>query len=151
MKKALPCVLVCVTEQSRCEHLIRSGRRLADEMGVELEVLNIQPVRNAFRARSDELQYLYNTVKANGAGMTVYYNDDAALIAAGHIRKCNAVAVVTGLPASNGSNFVEMVRTLVPDVLINLTEDNGRMHPLYAVETAEAEAIPTRCAIPSAT
>ena len=139
MKKALPCVMVCVTEQTRCENLIRAGRRLADDLGVELEVLNIQPVHNAFKARSDELQYLFNTVKANGAGMTVYYNDDAALIAAGHIRKCNAVSVVTGLPAANGSNFVEMVRTLVPDVQINLTEDNGRVHPLYPTEQKNVE------------
>lgn len=139
MKKALPCVMVCITEQTRCENLIRAGRRLADDLGVELEVLNIQPVRNAFKARSDELQYLFNTVKANGAGMTVYYNDDAALIAAGHIRKCNAVSVVTGLPAANGSNFVEMVRTLVPDVQINLTEDNGRVHPLYPTEQKNVE------------
>ncbi len=139
MKKALPCVMVCITEQTRCENLIRAGRRLADDLGVELEVLNIQPVRNAFKARSDELQYLFNTVKANGAGMTVYYNDDAALIAAGHIRKCNAVSIVTGLPATNGSNFVEMVRTFVPDVQINLTEDNGRVHPLYPTEQNNVE------------
>lgn len=139
MKKALPCVMVCVTEQTRCENLIRAGRKLADELQTELEVLNIQPTRNAFKARSGELQYLFDVVKANGAGMTVYYNDDAALIAAGHIRKCNAVSVVTGLPAQNGSRFVEMVRTLVPDVQINLTEDNGRVHPLYPVEEENAE------------
>lgn len=141
MKKALPCVMVCITEQTRCENLIVSGRRLADEMGVELEVLNIQPTHKALCAQSDALQYLYNIVKANGAGMTVYYNDEAALTAAAHIRKCNAVAVVTGLPASNGSHFVEMIREFVPDVEINLTEDNGRMHTLHAVQTEKTQPV----------
>lgn len=141
MKKALPCVAVCVTEQTRCENLIVSGRRLADKMGVELEVLNIQPSRNAFCAHSDELQYLYNTVKANRAGMTVYYNDNAALTAAAHIRKCNAAAIVTGLPAENSSGFVEMIRALLPDIEINLTEDNGRMHTLSPVGSERRQSV----------
>lgn len=151
MKQSLPCVMVCVTAQTRCENLIISGRKLADEIGAELEVLNIQPMRGAMHTQPEELQYLYNIVKANGAGMTVYYNDEAALTAAAHIRKNNAVAVVTGLPASNGSHFVEEVRRFVPDVAIHLTEDNGRMHTLPAMRTEKRSPLNFRPAALPAT
>ena len=148
MEETLPCVMVCVTEQTRCENLIHAGKKLADELGTTLEVLNIQPTKNAFKTSSEELQYLFNVVKKNQADMTVYYNDDPALVAACHIHKCNAVSIVVGLPGEGSSRFVETIRMLVPDVEINLAEDNGQMHLLRSASKEEIE-LAKMCALSS--
>lgn len=39
--KSKNCVLVCVTPQSKCEQLIRSGSVIAKQYGVPLEVLSV--------------------------------------------------------------------------------------------------------------
>lgn len=47
MKKA-PCAVVCVTQQASCKRLIEAGKRISDEHGLRLEVLNVQPVKDCY-------------------------------------------------------------------------------------------------------
>ena len=46
--KSKNCVLVCVTPQSKCEQLIRSGSLIAQQYGVPLEVLSVCHERDGF-------------------------------------------------------------------------------------------------------
>ena len=46
--KSKNCVLVCVTPQSKCEQLIRSGSLIAQQYGVPLEVLSVFHERDGF-------------------------------------------------------------------------------------------------------
>ena len=79
--KKIKTVLVCVTGQRDCDRLIRIGREIAEELALPLKVLCVQPASAGFETDCDELEYLRQTARDSDAEMTVYFNDDAPLMA----------------------------------------------------------------------
>ena len=97
-------ILVCVTGQRDCDRLIRTGKKLAEEKSIPLQVLCVQPASAGYDASCEELEYLRQTARDASAEMTVYFNDEAPIIAASFAKQIHAVHIVTGMAGtpSNG-------------------------------------------------
>lgn len=127
-KKTLPkhtSVLVCVTGQKDCDRLIRTGRRLADSHETELQVLCVQPTSAGYDASGEELEYLRQTARDAHAEMTVFFHDDAALMAVGFIKQVGAIHVVTGMAEVPINGFVDTIHRMIPSVPISMVSKEG--------------------------
>lgn len=124
-------VLVCVTGQRDCDRLILAGRRIAEGTGAALQVLCVQPTAKGFCAQGEEIEYLHRTAHENGAEMSIYFHDDAALIAAGFVRQVGAQQIVTGMPDGRMNGFVEILHKLVPRVPISMVSKEGKVYHIY--------------------
>ncbi len=63
-------ILVCVTVQKECEHLIREGERLARERKEPLAVLHVStPRQQSTENRAATLNLLYSLTREAGADM----------------------------------------------------------------------------------
>lgn len=124
------CVLVCVTPQSECERLIKSGALLAKEKGVALEVLSVFHEKDGFCPNPAVLEELYSCAKEKNAQMSVYFNDSPAIVAAVHAKKKGAVDIVVGFPKERSTQFISAMHTLVPDIPISMVDvdDNGKIY-----------------------
>ena len=124
-------VLVCVTGQHDCDRLIRTGREIADEFGVQLQVLCVQPTVNGYGGNGEEIEYLHQTSKEVDAQMSIFFHDDAALVAAGFARQVHAAYLVTGMPDGRPNGFVEVIHQLVPDLPIAMVSSEGKIYHMY--------------------
>ena len=104
-------ILVCVTGQRDCDRLIRVGKQLADERSIPMQVLCVQPTSAGYDANCEELEYLRQTARNASAEMTVYFDDEAALIAVGFAKQIRAVHLVTGMAGTPSNGFIEMVHS----------------------------------------
>ena len=120
-------ILVCVTGQKDCDRLIRTGRKLADSHETELQVLCVQPAAAGLGTveASEELEYLRQTARSAEAEMTVFFHDDAALIAVGFIKQVGAIHVVTGMAEVPINGFVDTIHRMVPSVPISMVSKEG--------------------------
>ena len=134
--KSKNCVLVCVTPQSKCEQLIRSGSLIAQQYGVPLEVLSVFHERDGFSPDPAVLEDLYECAKNENAQMSVYFNDSPAILAAVIAKKKGAVDIVTGFPKERSTHFVSALHTLVPDIQISMVDvdDNGKIYRMIPQE-----------------
>ena len=134
--KSKNCVLVCVTPQSKCEQLIRSGSLIAQQYGVPLEVLSVFHERDGFSPDPAVLEDLYECAKSESAQMSVYFNDSPAILAAVIAKKKGAVDIVTGFPKERSTHFVSALHTLVPDIQISMVDvdDNGKIYRMIPQE-----------------
>ncbi len=97
--KGSTCVLV--TNQFQCERLIRGGRVIADIIGTDLCVLNIQNSTNP--ANPQAIQHLFNVSSQNGAAMELLYSDNAYQTICQYIRDNKISCVISGMPAGANS------------------------------------------------
>lgn len=134
-------VLVCVTDQFSCERLIVAGRKIADNLGLPLEVLSIQPEQGPAEKRGLELEYLFEKACENNAEMTIYYHNDAALMAAGHIRKYHVRHIVTGMPDGTGYGFMELLHQLCPDLPLTMVTHDNQMYTISLPAGLTARAV----------
>ena len=134
--KSKNCVLVCVTPQSKCEQLIRSGSLIVQQYGVPLEVLSVFHERDGFSPDPAVLEDLYECAKNENAQMSVYFNDSPAILAAVIAKKKGAVDIVTGFPKERSTHFVSALHTLVPDIQISMVDvdDNGKIYRMIPHE-----------------
>ncbi|MCR4925681.1 MAG: hypothetical protein K5917_05265 [Clostridiales bacterium] len=119
-----PCVLVCVTQQSGSERLIKAGKAIAQRNGLDINVINVQPANASYAPNPEMMEKLHQCCKQAEAQLTVYFNDSPELVAASYARKCNAVDIVTGFPGANSSEFVASIHMLLPDVTISMVDEN---------------------------
>lgn len=138
--KKIKTVLVCVTGQRDCDRLIRIGREIAEELALPLKVLCVQPASAGFETDCDELEYLRQTARDSDAEMTVYFNDDAPLMAVTVAKKIGAVHIVTGMAEATVNGFIEMVHRLLPSVPISMVEKDGKIHNICPARKDERTA-----------
>lgn len=124
------CVLVCVTPQSQCETLIRSGSLIAQQYGVPLEVLSVFHERDGISPDPAVLEELYDCARRENAQMSVYFNDSPAILAAVIAKKKGAIDIVAGFPKERSTHFISTLHTLVPDIQISMVDidDNGKIY-----------------------
>ena len=94
----IPHVLVCVTGQKSCEHLIHVGAEIAREDGAELSVVHVAKMGANFLGSASEaqaLEYLFEISKSVQADMLLLRNDDVVNTLAAHARKIGATTVVS--------------------------------------------------------
>lgn len=140
MKKRKESVLVCVTGQRDCDRLIRAGRKVADSLAVPLQVLCVQPASAGFDADCAELEYLRQTARGAGAEMSVYFDDDAALMAVGFAKQEGARHIVTGMAEAPVNGFVELVHKLLPHIPISMVAKDGTIYNICPAKKDEREA-----------
>lgn len=121
-------VLVCVTGQKDCDRLIKAGKQIADERGLALQVLCVQPTAFGYEADGEELEYLRQTARSVQAEMTVFFHDDAALIAVGFVKQIGATHIVTGMAEAPVNGFVEIVHKLLPKVPISMVAKDSTVY-----------------------
>ena len=138
--KSSKAVLVCVTGQHDCDRLIRTGRLLADELNLPLRVLCVQPTSAGFEGDSEELEYLRQTARDADAEMTVYFNDDAPLMAVSVAKKIGAKHIVTGMAEAPVNGFVEVIHKLLPRVPISMVAKDGQVHSICPAREDERTA-----------
>ena len=120
--------LVCVTGQRDCDRLIRAGKEIAEKCSTSLHVLCVQPTSAGFETNCEELEYLRQTARNAQAEMTVYFNDDAALLAVGFIKQIGAVNIVTGMAEAPVNGFVQIIHRLLPKVPISMVSKDGTIY-----------------------
>ena len=96
-----PLTLVLVTDQFKCERLIRAGRQLAERDGTVLEVVNVAAA--GVERNPEAIEHLYRISKENDAAMMIHYSDEPARFIIQLIRERSPSNVVTGLPQKNNS------------------------------------------------
>ena len=138
--KAKSNVLVCVTGQRDCDRLIRVGRTIADDREIPLQVLCVQPASAGYDANCEELEYLRQTAKEMSAEMTVYFHDDAALIAVGIAKQTGTSQIVTGMAGVPSNGFIDMVHQLLPEVPIAMVSKEGIVYHICPSEQGTRSA-----------
>lgn len=118
-------VLVCVTGQHDCDRLIRAGRQIAEERSIPLQVLCVQPASSGYETNCAELEYLRQTARDAKAEMTVYFDDDAPIIAVGFAKQMGATHIVTGMAEAPVNGFVELIHKLLPAIPISMVAKDG--------------------------
>ena len=147
VKKKKAAVLVCVTGQRDCDRLIRVGKKLAEEQALPMQVLCVQPQSAGYGACSEELEYLYQTAREAGAEMTIIFQDDSPLVAAGFIRQIGAVHVVTGMAGFASTGFIEVLHSIVPRIPISMVSKEEVVYNMYPVDykSQNSQAISAVC------
>lgn len=139
-------VLVCVTGQHDCDRLIRTGKEIAAEQSLSMQVLCVQPNSSGFEADCEELEYLRQTARDAGAEMSVYFNDDAALTAASVAKHIGAAHIVTGMAGSPADGdrlsggFIEMLHKLLPSVPISMVAKDRTIYNICPTKKDEKAA-----------
>lgn len=123
--------LVCVTGQRDCDRLIRAGKKIAEDGATTLQVLCVQPTSSGFETSCEELEYLRQTARDAKAEMTVYFNDDAALMAIGFIKQIGATHLVTGMAEAPVNGFIEIIHKLLPKITISMVAKDGTIYNIY--------------------
>ncbi|MVB10377.1 hypothetical protein CAFE_10650 [Caprobacter fermentans] len=140
MKKGKATVLVCVTGQRDCDRLIRAGKKISDSRFIPLQVLCVQPTSSGFDADCEELEYLRQTAKNADAEMSVYFHDDAPLMAVGYAKSVHATHIVTGMAEAPVNGFVEIIHKLLPKIPISMVAKDGTVYNICPVAKNDRKA-----------
>ena len=132
MEKRIPKVLVCVTGQKDCDRLIEAGCSISKEIqNAVVEVFSVLRTSKANEALCEELEYLRQKAAEASAEMTIYFDDDPALMTAGFAKQTGAVHIVTGMAGNNSGGFIDMIHRLLPSTIISMVAKDGQVHTLY--------------------
>jgi len=93
--------VVCITDQRRCDRIIRAGRALADMTRTDLSIISV--IRSDYCYDSDSIEYLFSVSKENGAEMVLLYSDDVAKAIIRYIKDNRVSNLLTGIPAKGDS------------------------------------------------
>ncbi len=127
-KDGKPIVLVCVTDQIKCDRLIRSGRLIADSFSLDLKVINVETSAGIENAGLG-IEHLYKVSSQYGAEMTVYYHSEALESVQSYIRGNNVAHIVTGVPSSlDGSPFIEGLIAAFPKIPLTIVSEAGQFY-----------------------
>ncbi|MFT9496581.1 hypothetical protein [Anaerosolibacter sp.] len=124
-------VLVCVTNQKRCERLIKAGYLLAKALDSKLKVLSVQSSSQAKNLQDTPLEYLFNVCKSLGAEMQVYWGENVNAVAMNYIRSNRVEQLVFGVPSKmNQGNFVYDVHQSFPNIPISIVDELNEVKTL---------------------
>jgi len=140
LKKGKAAILVCVTGQHDCDRLIRVGKKLSDERSLPLQVLCVQPTSSGYETDGRELEYLRETARDAEAEMSIYFHDDAPLMAAGFAEKIHADHIVTGMAETSVNGFIEIIHKLLPQVPISMVARDGTIYNICPAQKDEKTA-----------
>lgn len=143
--KAKSAVMVCVTGQRDCDRLIRAGRRLAEQRQCAMHVLCVLPAALCEKPCGEELEYLRQTARDADAEMTVYFQDNAPVVAASFARRIGAKHIFTGMAEAPVNGFVEILHKLLPKTPISMVAKDETIYNIWPEEALSA-AVPPKLA-----
>ncbi len=118
-------VMVCVTGQKTCDHLIQEGSRLAKEKKLPLDVIHVAHPGAALLGNpsvSEALNYLYALSNEAGADLTVLRAEDPLETIIKYAQDNNVKYIVLGVsPHKRGKeNFAQMIQIRMPAVQVHV-------------------------------
>ena len=116
--------VVCVTDQRRCDRIIRAGRALADISQTDLLVVNV--VRPDSQQDTESMEYLFNVSKQNGAEMALLYSDDVAKALIRYIKENKVANLLTGIP-NEGDSVTTKIWKRFTHVTFFVVEQDGSL------------------------
>lgn len=105
-KPSVYATLVLVTDQFKCERIIRSARLIADLSKTELLVLSV--MKDSSKSNPDALEHLFGVAKEYQAQMVVTFSDNPLSAISHFIRENRVVNAVTGMPQNEHSILVKL-------------------------------------------
>lgn len=133
-----PVVLVCTLNRASCHRLVKIGQAVADEHGLPLQVLSIQPEGLVSPAVAETIQILHNISSGAGAQITVLFSDSPALTVAVHAKQQNAAFLIFDQSDMPGTMVFQTVRELVPEIAISILEPDGNLVTFPAMDSVTA-------------
>lgn len=119
-------VLVCVTDQKRCERLIKAGYLLSKSLDLKLKVLSVQPSNKVKNLQATPLEYLFSVCKSLDAEMQVYWGDNVNSVAVDYIRRNSVEQLIVGVPEKMvQGNFVYEVQRIFPNISISIVDESN--------------------------
>ncbi|MDP4119820.1 MAG: hypothetical protein Q8876_02025 [Bacillota bacterium] len=136
----LPSLLVCVTGQRECIRLIKIGKEIAEKENLQLHVLSVLRYTDDFENTSEQIEFLYQGAHQLGAEMSILFNENAALSAAGFARDINAQHIVTGMPGKQLSDFIGVIHVLTPTIPLSMvTNENVVYNMVPVIDTKKSK------------
>ncbi len=123
---------VLVTDQFRCERLIRCGKLLADIIGTDLCVINLQS--SGKPSNPDAIQHLFNVTAQHGGVMQLLYSDHAFRTISDYIKENKISCVVSGMPGSANS-MLHQIWSNFPRVHFFTVDEKGKMEEVIHRKT----------------
>ena len=112
-------ILICVTRQKTCEHLITYGAELAKTLSAELFVVHSVRVGDTFLGNpleGEALEYLYSISSGVGAEMTVLRSEDVSGAIADYAGEIGASCLIIGKSPDKRKRFEAELKNKLPDV-----------------------------------
>lgn len=123
------CVLVCVTPQIACKRLIKAGEMVAIKNNLPMKVLSIFPEGDSLKSDTAPImEALYEAARLSDATMSVYFNDEPAILTAVLAKKEDAGVLITGFPRERSTAFVSQIHEILPDLPIIMIDDNMKQY-----------------------
>ena len=117
-----PKTVVCVTDQLRCDRIIRAGRTVAAMTDTDLVVINVcTPLRTN---DPEAVEYLYRVSAEFGAEMNVLFAADFSKAIVSYIKENRVGYVLTGVPQEHDCFITRMWRTFT-HITFFMVEQNG--------------------------
>lgn len=125
-KKARPAgrALVCVTDQKKCDRIIKAGRALANMVNRELAVINVASTDKPQDPQS--LEYLFSVSSAQNAEMVLLFSDDVAKAITRYIKENKVDYVLTGIP-QEGNSVVTAIWERFSHIIFFVVEHDGSL------------------------
>ena len=93
--------LVLVTDQFKCERIIKAGRAISNITHTQLRVLSVSQMERM--GDTIALQYLFDIAREKGSVLEIVFSDAFEETIAQSIAERNTVNVVTGEPGDESS------------------------------------------------
>jgi K+-sensing histidine kinase KdpD len=116
--------VVCVTDQRRCDRIIRAGRALADITQTQLAVINV--AQTSQKQDPDSIEYLFSVSNENGAEMAVIFEEDSAKAIFHYIKENKVSCVLTGVPGE-GDSVVWRIWSRFTHIRFFVGEEDGEV------------------------
>lgn len=119
--------LVCVTDQKKCDRIIRAGRVLADMVNRDLAVVNVSCSKQPQDPQS--LEYLFAVSSGQKAEMILLYSDDVAKAIIRYIKDHKVDYVLTGVPRE-GDSVVSAIWEKFTHITFFVVEADGSLREI---------------------
>ena len=117
-------VLVCVTDQKRCERLIVAGAAVSKEIGARLVVLHVARPGGKmleYESAPEALEYLLQVSVSHGADMVVIRSSDVVGTLENQARELGAKVLVAGRAENyTGHDVLDELSERLPGVEIRI-------------------------------
>ena len=139
---ASECILVCVSQSNLGEKLVRSARRLADELNADWFAIHVEPPNHAFLPQDKQTQITRSLQLAEdlGAHTKIIPSGNSmtatAEIILAYARKHNVTKIVVGKPVH--PRWYDVLRGSLVDELIY---HSGEID-IYVITSAESTRVP---------
>lgn len=138
--------VVCVTDQRRCERLIKAGRVIADISKTGLTVISVvDPGRTA---DPDALEFLFGVSKQHNAVMSIQYSVDPLRCIADFIAENKALNVVTGMREGENSILPKLWQRFSDTCFFTVTQDGEYRRTQELADAQPRGATSTSHAVP---